>query len=125
MGSYMWDRLELFTRREIERQEWRGGDETAVKVCGCEPRGDSWWLCQYHEGVDDGAEAVGLEVERLNAVLAAQDQQRVDLVGALGRAHRRREKAEVREGALRLMLVERDAEVEFLRRGVWGESFGS
>lgn len=32
--------------------------------CGCELRGSSWWLCQYHDGYDTGAAQPMTEVNR-------------------------------------------------------------
>ena len=32
---------------ELVLREWR---------CGCVERKGLWWLCQYHQGFDDGAE---------------------------------------------------------------------
>jgi hypothetical protein len=61
MSAVRWDSLHLATRASIELQGtellgrvhkyWRCGcqlDSTATKV----------WLCDYHQGYDDGAEAV-------------------------------------------------------------------
>ena len=50
---YEWKRLHPATRRQIEYQtlEMGGGYQ-----CGCHRRGGPgrMWLCQYHEGFEDG-----------------------------------------------------------------------
>lgn len=35
-------------------------------ACGCEHRGDRWFLCSYHEGYDDGVERMVAILERMN-----------------------------------------------------------
>lgn len=34
-------------------------------ACGCEHRGDRWFLCTYHEGYDDGVERMVGIMERV------------------------------------------------------------
>lgn len=41
--------LHPLTVASIERQ---GRDDRGWR-CGCEPRGDKWWPCDYHRGYDD------------------------------------------------------------------------
>ena len=35
-------------------------------ACGCEHRGDRWFLCTYHEGYDDGVERMVGIMERVH-----------------------------------------------------------
>jgi hypothetical protein len=47
------------TEASIERQGWdfNAGGRNGF-TCGCEVRGTKWWLCGYHEGFEDGVEAL-------------------------------------------------------------------
>lgn len=65
-----WDDLHQITRHGIEIQPWRE-DDPKLKTCGCMLcKDNSWSLCSYHLGLDDGASEVRAEVERLTAELA-------------------------------------------------------
>jgi hypothetical protein len=58
MSSHKWDDLDPFTQRQIELQPWDtdyGTNPPTLRTCGCEVFGDAWQLCQYHDGVEDGA----------------------------------------------------------------------
>ena len=68
MSSHKWEGFDPFTRRQIELQPWDTGygtDPPTLRTCGCEVWGERWHLCQFHEGVEDGASEVRAEVERL------------------------------------------------------------
>lgn len=49
----------------------RANAGTAAFACGCEERGDRWYLCMYHEGAQDAAGRLAVAVaERDNLILA-------------------------------------------------------
>ena len=105
MSSHKWEGFDPFTRRQIELQPWDTGygtDPPTLRTCGCEVWGERWHLCQFHEGVEDGASEVRAEVERLTMMhLSAES----ELMAA-----------QEREKALREKLIDRDAEIQFLRQ---------
>jgi len=39
-------------------------DYSPNAACGCEHRGDRWFLCSYHDGYDDGVERMVEILER-------------------------------------------------------------
>lgn len=61
MSAIAPDRLHPATLVSIEAQPSRSvmGVRLGVRRCGCEQNRDGWWwLCQYHQGYDDAAEAL-------------------------------------------------------------------
>lgn len=60
MSGRAWDTLHPVTQHDIEIQGCDPGEVVpeafgGVRHCGCEKRGDRWWLCSYHVGFDEGA----------------------------------------------------------------------
>lgn len=51
----------------IEHIETQPDSDFGVRACGCEPRRARWWLCQYHQGYDEG---IDLMRERLDTMIA-------------------------------------------------------
>lgn len=62
MGFVEYETLHPATRKSIEVQPPAVDDQESwpSKQCGCHVRGQHkrWWLCSYHEGHDDGIDAV-------------------------------------------------------------------
>jgi len=60
-GFVDFDRLHPATRESIGHQADADDDKPGwpSKGCGCHKRGKRgwWWLCEYHGGFEDGAEA--------------------------------------------------------------------
>jgi hypothetical protein len=61
-----WAHLDPLTRNDLTRSGSSGGPGGAVRYhCGCTvPDGDRIWLCDYHEGFEDGAEAARNDMEK-------------------------------------------------------------
>jgi len=115
MSSYKWDELDPFTQRQIELQEWDTGygtDPPTLRTCGCEVWGERWHLCQFHEGVQDGASEVRAEVERLTMMHLSAESELVT--------------AQEREKMLRKEVVRLTAELAEARKAttVWAENAG-
>ena len=114
-SRYKWDELDPFTRRQIELQPWDTGygtDPPTLRTCGCEVWGERWHLCQFHEGVEDGASEVRAEVERLTMMHLSAESELVT--------------AQEREKMLRKEVVRLTAELAEARKAttVWAENAG-
>lgn len=79
-GFYEYSLLNTETRASIESVPDTTG-ATDDKTCGCHKRGDRWWICQYHEGYEEGVdrakeskaharlEEMGIDRERLKTAV--------------------------------------------------------
>lgn len=51
-----YDKLHPATKRSIEAMDLRACDPKD-KMCGCFQHGKWWWLCQFHDGFENGVTA--------------------------------------------------------------------
>ena len=62
---YVWNDLHPYTRKAIH---------ASGEHCGCHERGDMWYLCEGHDGVEEGASHVQEILDRAITLLhATQD----------------------------------------------------
>ena len=53
------------TPHDLTLENILGVADYSPDACGCEHRGDRWFMCTYHEGYDDGVRMVGI-MERVH-----------------------------------------------------------
>jgi len=45
-------------KRQTRFEAWLAESRKLNPDCGCEQRGSRWFMCSYHEGAEDGWEAL-------------------------------------------------------------------
>ena len=55
-NSHDWDSLHVIVRHGIHANIDLDTSPRSSARCGCHMRGRTWWLCMYHEGMQDGVD---------------------------------------------------------------------